>query len=532
MANKIAQFETNVPEKKLRQHLIQPYNRFHDMSKLNSYDIILKLGQGTFGMVQKARDIRTNRLVALKQLLNHSAREGFPLTAMREITILKRLRHEHILRNIDMVYEEPKVGSAQDLIHHRGCFYTVSPYMRSDLVGLLENPDVQFTVPHIKNLMSQLLEGINYIHEQMFLHRDVKAANILLDEKGTLKIADFGLARVYHGKKPIAGNGPGGGEVPYTSLVVTRWYRLPELLLGERRYTTSVDMWGVGCIFGELFTHTPILVGKSDLHQAQLIFSLCGAPTLDNWPQAFGLPNAAELGKGIHYERTLESRFSSLMTQDAIDLFSALLALNPYKRINAKDALSHPYFTNDPKPCERSQLPLLEAHEIDREKFKIEKDRRQASDTYTSQNLFGYKGPRNPKSFYNNNGSRYPIAGGLNNHRQYPYRHYDPRYDRYKSNPNGRASANNMKRQQLTWKSGDEVSRFNVEPQQRHHGKEKAIEGQINKDQAGASLFNNLRHKGINASNESESSPDSTKKVSHQSSLLPSPETYKKRRKE
>ena len=528
MANKVEEVEANSPEKKLRQHLIQPYNRFHDMNKLNTYVIILKLGQGTFGVVQKARDKRTNRLVALKQLLNHSAREGFPLTAMREITILKRLRHEHILRNIDMVYEEPKVSNPQDLVHQRGCFYTVSPYMRSDLVGLLENPDVQFTIPHIKNLMIQLLEGIKYIHEQMFLHRDVKAANILLDEEGTLKIADFGLARVYHGKKPITGNGPGGGEVPYTSLVVTRWYRLPELLLGERRYTTSVDMWGVGCIFGELFTHKPILVGKTDLHQAQLIFSLCGAPTLDSWPQAFGLPNAAELGKGVNYERTLESRFSNLMTQDAIDLFSALLALNPYRRINAIDALSHPYFTNDPKPCERSQLPLLEAHEIDRETFKIEKDKRQTSDMYTSQNMFGYKGPRNSKNSYINNGSRYPIAGGLN-YREYPYRHYDSRYDRYKSNPDVKTPANNAKRHKPTWKSGEEASHLHVEPQ-RSHRTEKEVEEQ-KQGRASNSLSNYRVYTVKDANNKDIPFPDNKRTVSHQS-LLSSPETHRKRRKE
>lgn len=351
------------------KYRLQPINKFQDMNSLKNYEMIRKLGQGTFGIVQKARCKRTKQLVAIKQLLNHSAKEGFPITAMREITILKQLDHNNILKIIDMIYEEPKVSNPQEMIHQRGSFYTVSPYMSSDLVGLLENPNIKLDLPQIKCLMKQLLHGVQYIHEQHYLHRDIKAANILIDFNGVLKIADFGLARIYHGKPPSLGKGPGGGERNYTGLVVTRWYRPPELLLGERKYTTAVDLWGIGCVFGELFNEKPILVGLSDAHQANLVFNLIGSPS--SWPHAADLPNKQEFNLGLTCKRSLEERFSKLMPPDGVDLLSGFLTLDPFKRLNALDALNHEFFKNDPLPLRPEELPKFEeCHEIDKERFK------------------------------------------------------------------------------------------------------------------------------------------------------------------
>ncbi|CAN3376419.1 hypothetical protein DIURU_001463 [Diutina rugosa] len=352
----------------LRQRQVQPITATERMSRLKEYTVYSKLGQGTFGVVQKAKDSK-GRMVALKQLLNHSAKEGFPITAMREITILKRLDHVNVLKIIDMIYDEPKVSNPSELVTTRGCFYTVSPYMSSDLVGLLENPKVHLELPHIKCILKQLLCGVDYLHHQHFLHRDIKAANILLDDHGVVKIADFGLARTYHGKPPGVGTGPGGGERAYTGLVMTRWYRAPELLLGEVKYTTAVDMWGVGCVFGELFTHKPILVGKSDAHQVQLVFQLCGPPT--DWSGAVKLPNTAGYNVGLTCKRTLEARFDKLMPPDGVELLSQMLKLDPHKRITAREALSHKFFTTEPAVIEPHQLPKFEeCHEIDKERFK------------------------------------------------------------------------------------------------------------------------------------------------------------------
>lgn len=340
------------------------------MNKMKHFEVIRELGKGTFGVVQKAKNIKTGEIVALKQLLNHAAKDGFPITAMREITIMKKLNHENVLKIIDMIYEEPKVSDSRDAIRERGSFRTVTNFMSSDLVGILLNPRINLKVGEIKCIMLQLLKGIQYIHEQRYLHRDIKAANILINDQGVVKIADFGLARVYHGSVPERGSGPGGGERAYTSLVVTRWYRPPEILLGERKYTTAVDMWGVGCVFGELFTHKPIFTGKSDSHQCQLIFQMCGSPSR-HWPEVMELPNKEDLNIGLTCTRSFENEFGPIINDDlGLQLLDHLLTLNPYKRYNALDAQEHGYFKSDPLPVKPLEMKFEECHEIDRARFK------------------------------------------------------------------------------------------------------------------------------------------------------------------
>ncbi|KAK6204399.1 kinase-like domain-containing protein [Scheffersomyces amazonensis] len=415
------------------------------LSRLKDYEIIEKLGQGTFGVVQKAKEKESGDIVAIKQLLNHSAKEGFPITALREITILKQLNHVNILSIKRMIYEDPKVTNAEDKVTHRGCFYTVSPYISSDLVGLLENPNVSLKLTHIKCIMQQLLAGINYIHHQKYLHRDIKAANILLDASGILKIADFGLARVYHGHTPDLGLGPGGGEKNYTGLVVTRWYRPPELLLGERKYTTAVDMWGIGCVFAELFTHKPILVGKSDAHQAQLVFNLVGSPI--GWTHASTLPNKNDYSIGLNCTRTLESKFEGLIPKDGIELLSGLLTLDPYKRFNALDALSHKFFKTDPLPIRPHELPQFEeSHEIDKERFKKLREMSKSSHNNNNNNNNNY----NINDNYNDNYVyHYPTSSHVNqsqNESEYHTKSYENDYKQDTYRPKAPTGGENNRR--------------------------------------------------------------------------------------
>jgi serine/threonine-protein kinase BUR1 len=168
----------------------------------------------------------------------------FPITALREIKLLKLLSHPNVLQLVDMAVEhQPQRPNDK---RKRPVMYMVTPYMDHDLSGLLDNPSVNFTVPQIKCYLLQLLEGVRYLHDSRILHRDMKAANLLINNRGILQIADFGLARQYDGPLPTPGSGGGEGERDYTSLVVTRWYRPPELLLNLKKYTTAIDMWGVG----------------------------------------------------------------------------------------------------------------------------------------------------------------------------------------------------------------------------------------------------------------------------------------------
>ncbi|KAI4150539.1 MAG: hypothetical protein LQ340_004015 [Diploschistes diacapsis] len=366
--------QTITPSKAQSEHPDVPYERrpdgqprFQGCSKINAYEVLGKLGEGTFGLVHKARQIKTGQIVALKKILMHNEKDGFPITALREIKLLKLLSHPNILKLEEMAVETRK-GEGKK----KAFMYMVTPYMDHDLSGLLENPAVRMTEPQIKCYMLQLLEGVRYLHSQKILHRDMKAANLLINNKGILQIADFGLARPYDESPPQAGKGGGEASRDYTTLVVTRWYRPPELLLQLRKYTTAIDMWGVGCVFGEMFKKRPILAGKSDLHQIQLIFALVGSPTEENMPGWSELPGFKKDGITSYglQKGTLDQQFRD-QGAGVISLLAQLLVLDWRKRINAIDALEHPYFKSAPFPARPADIPQFEeSHELDRRKFR------------------------------------------------------------------------------------------------------------------------------------------------------------------
>ncbi len=342
--------------------------RFQGCSSLKAYEVLSKLGEGTFGEVHKARSRRTGGIVALKKILLHNEKDGFPITALREIKLLKMLSHPNILKLEEMAVEHKKGEAAK-----RTYMHMVTPYMDHDLSGLLENPAVRFTEPQIKCYMLQLLEGLRYLHENQILHRDMKAANLLINNHGILQIADFGLARPYDDPPPEPGKGGGEATRDYTTLVVTRWYRPPELLLQLRRYTTAIDMWGVGCVFGEMFKGRPILAGSTDLNQAYMIFDLVGSPTEETMPGWTSLP-------GMEGMMTIQSKPGAIhqvfreQGSAAISLLTELLKLDWRKRINAIDAIEHPYFKNHPLPAKPGEIPQFEdSHELDRRKFRGQK---------------------------------------------------------------------------------------------------------------------------------------------------------------
>ncbi|RBQ87744.1 hypothetical protein VDGD_08347 [Verticillium dahliae] len=196
----------------------------------------------------------------------------------------------------------------------------------------------------------------------------MKAANLLINNKGILQIADFGLARHYDGPTPKAGQGGGDGKREYTGLVVTRWYRPPELLLHLKKYTTAIDVWGVGCVFGEMLTGKPILSGDSDGHQLDIIWDLVGSPTPQNMPLWSTLPGSEGLQPRSR-PGNLSTRFREHGSA-AISLLKELLKLDWKTRINAIDALQHSYFKMSPLPAKAHELPTFEeSHEFDRRKF-------------------------------------------------------------------------------------------------------------------------------------------------------------------
>ena len=228
--------------------------------------------------------------------------------------------------------------------------FLVMDFLEHDLKTLQEDMSEPFLPSEIKTLMLQLVSATEYLHSNWILHRDLKTSNILMNNRGQIKIADFGMARYYGDPPP-----------KLTQLVVTLWYRGPELLLGTDKYGAAVDMWSVGCIFGELLTKEPLLQGKNEVDQLSKIFELCGIPTTETWPEFRRLPNARSLRLPSNSRNTgsvIRAKFPFL-TSTGSKLLSSLLSLNPAHRPSAAEVLSHPYFREDPKPKSTAMFPTF-----------------------------------------------------------------------------------------------------------------------------------------------------------------------------
>jgi len=253
----------------------------------------------------------------------NEAQDGVNRTALREIKILRECNHENVLILLDVH------GSASGIS-------LVFDFMSTDLENLIKNTSIYISPSDIKGFTIMTLLGMEYLHNKWILHRDLKPNNLLIDSKGLLKIADFGLAKRF-----------GSPNMQYTSQVVTRWYRAPELLFGAKMYGTNVDMWAIGCIFAELILRVPFLPGTSDLDQLRRIFHVQGNPTEANWPGVTSLPDY------IDFNESPAIPFSEIFTacsQDVLDVLNVMLALNPLLRPTCTDSLKMPYFSNEPAP--------------------------------------------------------------------------------------------------------------------------------------------------------------------------------------
>ncbi|KAF4984381.1 hypothetical protein FZEAL_425 [Fusarium zealandicum] len=287
----------------------------------SSFQQLEKLGEGTYATVFKGRNRQTGELVALKEI-HLDSEEGTPSTAIREISLMKELKHENIV-------------GLHDVIHTENKLMLVFEFMDGDLKRYMDTNGERGALKPatIKSFMYQLLKGIDFCHQNRVLHRDLKPQNLLINSKGILKLGDFGLARAF-----------GIPVNTFSNEVVTLWYRAPDVLLGSRTYNTSIDIWSAGCIMAEMFTGRPLFPGTTNEDQIVRIFRIMGTPTERSWP---GITQFPEYKPTFQMYATQDLRnILPAIDPTGIDLLQRMLQLRPELRISAQEALTHAWFND------------------------------------------------------------------------------------------------------------------------------------------------------------------------------------------
>ncbi|KAI9781995.1 MAG: TFIIH complex serine/threonine-protein kinase subunit kin28 [Geoglossum umbratile] len=302
-----------------------------------------KIGEGTYAIVYLGH-LRADpkSKVAIKKIkVNAEYREGLSLDAIREVKFLQELSHPNIpalysvfsskSQNLNLVLEYLPLGDLEQLIR--------------DVDG------VRYGTADVKAWMGMLGRAVWFCHENFVLHRDIKPNNLLIAADGEVKLADFGLARSFSDPYRVM-----------THQVITRWYRPPELLFGARYYSGAVDVWSMGAVFAELILRTPFLAGNSDVHQLELICQFVGTPNDDNWPGVSKLPDYVPFGKDGSQSYPVRGRDFYLQTFGTVgpvgvDLLMSMLSLDPRKRATAREVLIHKWWSTDPTPTKKEDLP-------------------------------------------------------------------------------------------------------------------------------------------------------------------------------
>ncbi|KAK0099808.1 cyclin-dependent protein kinase [Cadophora gregata] len=335
---------------------------------IDRYKVIGFISSGTYGRVYKAvgRHGQTGEFAIKKFKPDKEGEQiqytGISQSAVREMALCSELSHINVIRLIEIILEDK-------------CIFMVFEYAEHDLLQIIHHhtQPTRHPIPPstVKSIMFQLLNGCQYLHANWVLHRDLKPANIMVTSSGEVRIGDLGLARLFH--KPLHSLFSGD------KVVVTIWYRAPELLLGSRHYTPAIDMWAIGCIFAELLSLRPIFKGEEakmdskktvpfQRNQMQKIVEIMGIPTKDKWPHLVNMPEYNQLSTlsgshsksgsnlekwyyatiNVHSGTSAPSSNASLGVE-GYKLLSSLLEYNPERRLTAQQALQHPFFSTGDK---------------------------------------------------------------------------------------------------------------------------------------------------------------------------------------
>ncbi|KCV68294.1 CMGC/CDK protein kinase [Fonticula alba] len=352
-----------------------------------AYTDLQEFDEGAYGVVYRAKCRKTGETVALKRLKPEHDRIGFSITTLREVSMLLTAHHPHVIRVLEIVVGSPRCPDD---------FYIAMEYASyGELKQFLKNFPRLLRPNEVKMLMQQLLSAVDHLHDKWIIHRDLKPSNLFLDARGHLKVGDFGLARAFG--SPVKEMSPN---------VVTLWYRAAELLLGSRVYTTAIDMWSVGCIFYEIMARKPLFPAPGEFAMVSAIFDLLGTPNEVIWPGVSSLPFCKQFTLRQQPYNHLRNKLlqlnekggpgggstpaagglgsflfgvTPLVTEETIALLSALLTYDPAKRLTARDALNHPYFSEDPPAISPSLFPRLPSHKT----YESRRRQREEDDDYS-----------------------------------------------------------------------------------------------------------------------------------------------------
>ncbi|XP_052273246.1 cyclin-dependent kinase-like 1 isoform X2 [Dreissena polymorpha] len=303
---------------------------------MEKYEKICRIGEGSYGVVFKCKNKETGQHVAIKKFVESEEDPLIKKIAMREIRMLKQLKHQNLVNLIEVFRRKKRL-------------HLVFEYVDHTVLNELDRHPRGVPEPMVKRIIYQILLAVNFCHQHHCIHRDVKPENILITRQGQVKLCDFGFARIL--------TGPGD---EYTDYVATRWYRAPELLVGDTQYGPPVDVWAIGCVFAELLTGQALWPGKSDVDQLYLIKKTLG----DLLPRHVQIFSTNSFFKGMiipEPERLepLEEKFMNF-SDLVLNFLKSCLAMNPDERLTCAELICHTYMDQnkeifEPQPTKREK---------------------------------------------------------------------------------------------------------------------------------------------------------------------------------
>ena len=290
----------------------------------HKYQIIKIIGEGAYGIVYKCKNIHTGEIVAIKKFLDEY--EKLPKKVNREIYALQTSKHHNIVKFIEAFL-------------NKGYLFLVFEYAEKNLIQLIEEKKKGLSPELIRSFTYQMCQAISYLHKKDIIHRDIKPENILIKNNSQILLCDFGFSRKFKKDKNT------NNYEKMTEYITTRWYRAPELILGQGNYGPEIDLWSIGCLMGEMADGNPMFPGDCQFNQLECIIKLLGNLP-KNLVELYNNNPKFNMNKMLTVDEpeTLEKRYKNILSPEALDFMKGLLELDPKKRLNADTVLNHKYF--------------------------------------------------------------------------------------------------------------------------------------------------------------------------------------------